>query len=252
MKTGFICASGYNLVASATRNGHRLIAIILGAWSGAARTQQAAELLERGFNSAQLSWLTPSLGTVDELAPIDARRRTCTTKCAAAIGASRRRRTMKRNPTRRRPPAYGHAGNGQAFMLSSLKPPTKFVLGPPIDTEPPVVVFTGRPIIPMRRQSRLPRRRSASPGTGEGRGRGDAICRKRQAGPREAGESEPRTPRPPRPRRPRRPRRRPPRRRNDGAGSTSAHPGARRRIRSRSPCSPASSAPARPPCSTAC
>ena len=31
MKTGFICASGFNLVASATRNGKRLIAVVLGA-----------------------------------------------------------------------------------------------------------------------------------------------------------------------------------------------------------------------------
>ncbi len=30
MKTGFICASGFNLVASATRNGRRLIAVVLG------------------------------------------------------------------------------------------------------------------------------------------------------------------------------------------------------------------------------
>ena len=72
MKTGFICASGYNVVASATRNGRRLIAVILGSWSGAVRAQKAAQLLERGFNSGGLSWLTPSLGTVDALAPIDA------------------------------------------------------------------------------------------------------------------------------------------------------------------------------------
>ena len=72
MKTGFICASGYNVVASATRNGRRLIAIVLGAYSGAVRAQKAAQLLENGFNSGGLSWLTPSLGTVDALAPIDA------------------------------------------------------------------------------------------------------------------------------------------------------------------------------------
>ena len=41
MKTGFICASGYNVVASATRNGRRLIAIVLGAYSGAVRAQKA-------------------------------------------------------------------------------------------------------------------------------------------------------------------------------------------------------------------
>src|SRR5437588_5282768 len=38
MKTGFICASGFNLVASATRNGRRLIAVVLGAPSSAARS----------------------------------------------------------------------------------------------------------------------------------------------------------------------------------------------------------------------
>src|ERR1017187_7380695 len=72
MKTGFICASGYNVVASATRNGRRLIAIVLGAYSGAVRSQKAAQLFERGFNGGGLTWLTPSLGTVDALAPIDA------------------------------------------------------------------------------------------------------------------------------------------------------------------------------------
>src|ERR1700730_12844046 len=71
-KTGFICASGYNLVASATRNGKRLIAVVLGASSGRARAIKAAQLLERGFANNTLSWLRPSLGTVDYLAPIDA------------------------------------------------------------------------------------------------------------------------------------------------------------------------------------
>jgi D-alanyl-D-alanine carboxypeptidase len=71
-KTGFICASGYNLVASATRNGKRLIAVVLGASSGQARAVKAAQLLERGFANNTLSWLRPSLGMVDSLVPIDA------------------------------------------------------------------------------------------------------------------------------------------------------------------------------------
>jgi D-alanyl-D-alanine carboxypeptidase len=71
-KTGFICASGYNLVASATRNGKRLIAVVLGASSGQMRAVRAAQLLERGFATNTLSWLRPSLGTVDNLVPIDA------------------------------------------------------------------------------------------------------------------------------------------------------------------------------------
>src|ERR1700733_1481120 len=71
-KTGFICASGYNLVGSATRNGRRLIAVVLGSSSGHMRAVRAAQLLERGFANNTLSWLRPSLGTVDNLVPIDA------------------------------------------------------------------------------------------------------------------------------------------------------------------------------------
>jgi D-alanyl-D-alanine carboxypeptidase len=72
MKTGFICASGFNLVASATRDGRRLIAVVMGAPSSAARALKAAQLLERGFNSnSGLGWLVPSLGTVDTLQPIN-------------------------------------------------------------------------------------------------------------------------------------------------------------------------------------
>jgi len=70
-KTGFICASGYNLVASATRNGRRLIAVVLGASSGKARSLRAMQMLDRGFNGTSLSWLKPSLGTVESLVPAD-------------------------------------------------------------------------------------------------------------------------------------------------------------------------------------
>lgn len=72
MKTGFICASGFNLVATATRNGRRLIAVVLGAPSSSTRAVKAAELLERGFNTGMLSWLAPSLGSVESLVPVDA------------------------------------------------------------------------------------------------------------------------------------------------------------------------------------
>src|SRR5437763_7671833 len=71
MKTGFICASGFNLVASATRDGKRLIAVVLGAPSSAARALKAAQLLERGFNSSGgLSWLMPPMSSVESLQPL--------------------------------------------------------------------------------------------------------------------------------------------------------------------------------------
>src|ERR1700750_908136 len=57
MKTGFICASGFNLVATATRGSRRLIAVVLGARSGMQRAEKAAQLLERGFTGGGgLSW----------------------------------------------------------------------------------------------------------------------------------------------------------------------------------------------------
>jgi D-alanyl-D-alanine carboxypeptidase len=49
MKTGFVCESGFNLVASATRNGTTLIAVVLGEFSSKTRAEKAAVLLEKGF-----------------------------------------------------------------------------------------------------------------------------------------------------------------------------------------------------------
>ena len=150
MKTGFICSSGYNLVASATHNGRRLIAIVLGAYSGAVRAQKAAALLERGFNGGGLSWLTPSLGTVDALAPIDAQPPNLREEMC---GGHRRKPPSEDNNeeeelanTSATNAASGDNNSAQAFVLPSLKSSAgKFVLGPPVDTEPPVVVFTGPP-----------------------------------------------------------------------------------------------------------
>ncbi len=148
MKTGFICASGYNVVASATRNGKRLIAVVLGAYGGGVRAQKAAQLLERGFAAGNLSWLTPSLGTVDALVPVNAappnlREEMC--------GKNRRRPASEDNDEEEETVA-GSSGaeNGddsdtqQAFMLSALKPQNgKYVLGPAIGSGPTIEVYTG-------------------------------------------------------------------------------------------------------------
>ena len=130
MKTGFICASGYNVVASATRNGRRLIAIILGAYSGAVRAQQAAQLLETGFNSGGLSWLTPSLGTVDALAPIDAQPPNLREEMC---GGHRRKPPSEDNDEEGEEAvaANGDGSSPQAFMLSSLKPASRQVRAGP-------------------------------------------------------------------------------------------------------------------------
>ena len=51
LKTGFICDSGYNVVASATRDGRQLMAVVLGETSGMGRAIRAASLLDHGFEN---------------------------------------------------------------------------------------------------------------------------------------------------------------------------------------------------------
>jgi D-alanyl-D-alanine carboxypeptidase len=72
MKTGFTCASGYNLVATATRGGKRLIAVVLGAKSSTSRAVKAAQLFEHGFGTDPLGSATLSPGNVDSLEPVAA------------------------------------------------------------------------------------------------------------------------------------------------------------------------------------
>ena len=50
MKTGYTNASGYNLAASAVRDGRRLITIVLGGRSTASRNQHVAALMDTGFD----------------------------------------------------------------------------------------------------------------------------------------------------------------------------------------------------------
>jgi D-alanyl-D-alanine carboxypeptidase len=49
LKTGYIHASGYNLVTSAVHNGRRLIGVVLGGRTGGERDRTMMRLLDRGF-----------------------------------------------------------------------------------------------------------------------------------------------------------------------------------------------------------
>jgi D-alanyl-D-alanine carboxypeptidase len=141
MKTGFICASGFNLVATATRDGRRLIAVVLGAPSGGVRAVQAAHLLEQGFSSSPLSWLTPSLGSVESLAPIDA---APVNLHEEMCGAHRKRPAAEEEEQEVN---EGPADSPYAVFLSALRPPAKgaSILQTEANLGQPVVVFTGPP-----------------------------------------------------------------------------------------------------------
>jgi D-alanyl-D-alanine carboxypeptidase len=51
MKTGFVCPSGFNIVATAQRDGKHLVAVVLGAHSARDRTEKAAEMFEKEFSA---------------------------------------------------------------------------------------------------------------------------------------------------------------------------------------------------------
>jgi D-alanyl-D-alanine carboxypeptidase len=62
MKTGFTCPAGFNVVATASHFGRRLIVVVLGSPTAKLRTEEAANLFDRGFA------MSGGAGTLDSLA----------------------------------------------------------------------------------------------------------------------------------------------------------------------------------------
>ena len=84
MKTGFLCASGRNIVGLATRNGKRVMVVVLGATTERERNERSAQYLTQAFDGR----LSPDAGLVENLqnrpdvVPQDMRVRLCTDKSA--------------------------------------------------------------------------------------------------------------------------------------------------------------------------
>jgi len=143
MKTGFICASGFNLVATASQKNKELIAVVLGAPSGAARAVKAAELLESGFRKNPLAWLVPSPGTVDQLQPIDSPPPDLKDEMC---GPHRKRmRQAEADDDETTQASVGDYHQQFSILLSALRAPTakNEKLLPDSGTVVPIVVYTG-------------------------------------------------------------------------------------------------------------
>lgn len=129
LKTGFICDSGFNVVASATREGRQLMAVVLGEPSGSERTLRAASLLEHGFRQWGWKQLFNSQ-TIDNMpAANDARnvrsvRHTITSwSCGNSKAARRLKAAKTRVKNRKRKPSR-EARAKQAKKDASGKPET--------------------------------------------------------------------------------------------------------------------------------
>src|SRR5262249_39150148 len=137
----------------ATRNDKRLIAVVLGAPSSAARTIHAAQLLERGFNGDALTWLTPAASTVEELKPVeDTTPPNLHDEICGKHNKNKKPRAENEDEALADPAV-------QALMLSNLrgsKAKPGSVLGATVASMmPPVVVFTGPPKGPTKSPTQL-------------------------------------------------------------------------------------------------
>lgn len=84
MKTGFVCASGYNMVASATRNGRQVIAVVFGTNSQTDRAVEAARLLLQGFERDSGPSVETYLSARPAVAPKSQRARICSESAVKA------------------------------------------------------------------------------------------------------------------------------------------------------------------------
>jgi len=144
MKTGFICASGFNVVATAPRNGRKLIVVVFGSRSGMVRSEKAAQLFEKGFNSGGLSWLMPSLGTVDALQPIAAAPPNLRDEMC---GKHRRRPAAEDADEEEETVASGDPDQSSAYAVTMQSLRGRVARGPILQdyaiTTPPIPVFAG-------------------------------------------------------------------------------------------------------------
>lgn len=127
MKTGFICASGFNIVASATRDERQLVAVVLGSSSSGSRNQQARKLLDYGYEVypwksalAKETIDTMAYSPLADLGPVDIRKNVRSYACGfRAARKSKARRKSKRKKSKRR------VAKARGARLSKRKPKRK-------------------------------------------------------------------------------------------------------------------------------
>jgi D-alanyl-D-alanine carboxypeptidase len=137
MKTGFTCAAGFNVVASATRNGRKLIVVVFGSPSARERNLEAAQLFDRGFAQSGGGPALDGLPRSAQTAPQDQRGEICSRRNRAAIAAAEEE--VFGAPAVVSTPA----GRGATFVTASAAEPVQTSLSnEPVHFDP-VPVFVG-------------------------------------------------------------------------------------------------------------
>jgi len=156
LKTGFICASGFNVVATATRYGRTVIVVVLGAPNPQLRTLHSMALLDVGFSATTFgrSYDLQSLPRSPHTAPPDMRSQICNRErrremveqyaaanLAAALASPRV--SAPGGDAQDNPAAFFAADRARSFAAGGQIDVAKLELPPQAKTEP-VTVYTGR------------------------------------------------------------------------------------------------------------
>lgn len=123
MKTGFICASGFNVVATAQRGNKRLIAVVFGMPSAAERTLKTMELLDRGFGPSMQGPLLESLPRMGVSEPPDLRPVICGRKDIGETDQSAD--NQNQTPNRPAPPVLPPREKAEPVIVTLGAPPKK-------------------------------------------------------------------------------------------------------------------------------
>jgi D-alanyl-D-alanine carboxypeptidase len=140
MKTGFTCPAGFNVVASATRDGRKLIAVVLGSPNPRERNTEAAALFERGFSDSTRGPKLEDLPNSAQTEPKDMRGEICSRRNAAAVAAEEEE-MMRILP----PPATASVtqrGKSSVLIAVAAAPQQPLLLSEPVRFDP-VPVFVG-------------------------------------------------------------------------------------------------------------
>ena len=134
MKTGYIRDSGFNLVASARRNGKEVVAVVLGACNAVSRAEKAASLLDTGFRATgTLSSRRISLKNISSGGAYVAVTRMPRENCPVP---------EKKNGKKIKAPAYKTLPNGVIVAAEGGKTRST-LLNRRIDMGPPVTIYLG-------------------------------------------------------------------------------------------------------------
>ncbi|MEO1249910.1 MAG: serine hydrolase [Pseudomonadota bacterium] len=138
LKTGYIRAAGYNLVASAKRGELRLIGVVFGGRSSARRNNHMADILDRAFTSERGQYLI-SQGSAPSV-PLPSKRPNLDVLVASTPSGGL---AFSGNAQANAALGFSAAGNGQ---LAGLNPPSPSAL----PDEAQAITLLGAPIAPGR------------------------------------------------------------------------------------------------------